>query len=395
MPAEPTAIYLDNHATTRTDPRVVEAMLPFFSERFGNAASTSHAFGDDAAAAVEAARIEVAELVGARPDEVIFTSGATEANNLALKGLLANAGDRLHLVVSDTEHPSVLDPAARLERNGCRVARVGCDETGRVDPADVVAAIEPETTLVSVMWANNEVGTINPVAEIAGECARQGVVFHTDAVQAVGRVPVDCSSLPVGLLSLSAHKIYGPKGIGALVVRRGERRIRLAPQIEGGGHEAHLRSGTLPVPLVVGFGTACRLAAETIESESVRLRALAESLVSGIRGRLEGVSINGHPDHRLPGNVHLGFEGVDGDALLAGLRRIAVSSGSACTTADPEPSHVLAAMGIPDALSRASLRFGLGRFNTGDDVAVAIDEVVATVERLRGRGGPAGVNSAG
>ena len=387
MPAEPTAIYLDNHATTRTDPQVVEAMLPFFSERFGNAASISHAYGDDAAAAVESAREEVALLAGARPQEVIFTSGATEANNLALKGLLGSFDTPRHLVVSNTEHPSVLDPAARLERNGHRVTRVACDATGQVDASDVLSAIESDTAVVSVMWANNEVGTINPVAEIAEGCAGREVVFHTDAVQAIGRVEVDCSNVPVGLLSMSAHKIYGPMGVGALIVRRGDRRIRLAPQIEGGGHESHLRSGTLPVPLVVGFGAACRLAGESIESESGRLRGLAQRLVEGIRKRLEGVHLNGHPKDRLPGNVHLGFEGVDGDALVAGLKRIAVSSGSACTTADPEPSHVLAAMGVPETLSRASLRFGLGRFNTEDHIEVAIEDVVATVERLRGSGG--------
>jgi len=384
MPAEPTVRYLDNNATTRADPRVVESMLPFFSERFGNAASTGHAFGDDAAAAVEAARGEVAELLGADPGEVIFTSGATEANNLALKGVLGTSPAEAHLVVSTVEHPSILDPAARLERNGCRLTRVTCDADGRVDPDAVASAITPATVLVSVMWANNEVGTINPVADCGQACHDRGVIFHTDAVQAVGRVPVNCRNLPLDLLSLSAHKIYGPKGIGALIVRRGTRRVRLAPQIEGGGHEAHLRSGTLAVPLVVGFGTACRLAREALESESTRLAGLAESLVEGIRSRLGGVRINGHATDRLPGNVHLGFEDVDGDALLAGLRRIAVSSGSACTTANPEPSHVLAAMGVPEALSRASLRFGLGRFNTEEDIAVAIDEVVTTVERLRG-----------
>ncbi|HAA52863.1 MAG TPA: IscS subfamily cysteine desulfurase [Planctomycetaceae bacterium] len=383
MPAKHPPRYLDNHATTRTDPRVVEAMLPFFSERFGNAASIGHSFGEDAARAVETARHEVASLVGARPEEVIFTSGATEANNLALKGLLSTSGNRRHLVVSDVEHPSVLDPVARLARTGCRVTRVGCDTTGQVDPAEVAAAIEPDTALVSVMWANNEVGTINPVAEIADRCVDAGVVFHTDAVQAVGRIPVNCRNVTAGLLSLSAHKIYGPKGIGALVVRRGSQRIRLLPQIEGGGHEAHLRSGTLPVPLIVGFGTACRLAADALESESVRLAGLAKTLAAGIGERLEGVHINGHPDDRLPGNMNLGFEGVDGDALQAGLKRIAVSSGSACTTADPGTSHVLAAMGVPETLSRASLRFGLGRFNTEDDILAAIDEIVETVERLR------------
>ena len=384
MPAEPTARYLDNHATTRTDPRVVESMLPFFSERFGNAASTGHAYGDDAAAAVETARAEVAELLGAEPVEVIFTSGATEANNLALKGVLGTSPTNAHLVVSTVEHPSILDPAARLQRDGCQLTRIPCDADGRIDPETVISALTPDTVLVSVMWANNEVGTINPVIDCAQACHDRGVIFHTDAVQAAGRVPVNCRNLAVELLSLSAHKIYGPKGIGALIVRRGTRRIRLAPQIEGGGHEAHLRSGTLPVPLVIGFGTACRLAREALESESNRLSGLAGILVEGIRSRLPGVRINGHATDRLPGNVHLGFEGVDGDALLAGLRQIAVSSGSACTTANPEPSHVLAAMGVPEALSRASLRFGLGRFNTEEDIAVAVEEVVTTVERLRG-----------
>ena len=384
MPAEPTARYLDNHATTRTDPRVVESMLPFFSERFGNAASTGHAYGDDAAAAVETARAEVAELLGAEPVEVIFTSGATEANNLALKGVLGTSPTNAHLVVSTVEHPSILDPAARLQRDGCQLTRIPCDADGRIDPETVISALTPDTVLVSVMWANNEVGTINPVIDCAQAGHDRGVIFHTDAVQAAGRVPVNCRNLAVDLLSLSAHKIYGPKGIGALIVRRGTRRIRLAPQIEGGGHEAHLRSGTLPVPLVIGFGTACRLAREALESESNRLSGLAGILVEGIRSRLPGVRFNGHATDRLPGSVHLGCEGVDGDAVLAGLRQIAVSSGSACTTANPEPSHVLAAMGVPEALSRASLRFGLGRFNTEEDIAVAVEEVVTTVERLRG-----------
>ena len=382
MSDDTTDVYLDNHATTRTDPRVVEAMLPFFTEHFGNAASSSHSFGRDAADAVEVARAEVAQLVGALPREIIFTSGATEANNLALKGLV-HVSQQPHLVVSTIEHPSILDPTLRLERNGCRVTRIGCDNNGQIDPDHVAAAIEPDTTLVSIMWANNEVGTINPVDRIARECASHGVVFHSDAVQALGRVEIDCQSLPVGLLSLSAHKIHGPKGVGALVVRRSENRIRIAPQIEGGGHESHLRSGTLPVPLVVGFGTACRLAGELIESETVRLDQLARQLVDGITSRLPGVSLNGHPELRLPGNVHLGFDNIDGDALMAGLKRIAVSSGSACTTADPEPSHVLAAMNVPESLARASLRFGLGRFNNSDHIDVAIHEVVATVQRLR------------
>lgn len=382
MPMSSSIHYLDNHATTQTDPRVVEAMLPFFTERYGNAAS-NHAHGHDAAEAVAIARQQVAELVGADPAEVIFTSGATEANNLALKGVLAVTGDRNHLVTSSVEHPSVLDPADRLQRDGFRVARVAVDATARIDPGDVMAAIEPETALVSTIWANNEVGTINPVAEIAGVCRERNVLFHTDAVQAVGRVPVDCHDLSIDLLSLSAHKLYGPKGIGALVVRRGPPRILLRPQIDGGGHEAHLRSGTLPVPLVVGFGVACQLAQDSLESESDRLRQLTASFLSRLSVLLNGFTLNGHPTDRLPGNLHLSFERVDGDALLAGLTRIAVSSGSACTTADPEPSHVLAAMGIPEDLGRASLRFGLGRFTDSEDIAVAVSEVAETVNRLR------------
>ncbi len=382
MPTSPSIHYLDNHATTRTDPRVVEAMLPFFTERYGNAAS-SHAYGHDAAEAVAVARRQVAELIGTDPEGVIFTSGATEANNLAIKGVMAVAGDRRHLVTSTVEHPSVLDPAARLQRDGFRVTHVGVDATARIDPDQVLAAIEPETVLVSIMWANNEVGTINPVGEIARACRERNVLFHTDAVQAVGRIPVDCRDLPIDLLSLSAHKFYGPKGIGALVVRRGPPRVQLRPQIDGGGHEAHLRSGTLPVPLVVGFGAACQLAGASLEAESVRLRQLTASFLSRLSELLDGFTLNGHPTDRLPGNLHLSFEGVDGDALLAGLTRIAVSSGSACTTADPEPSHVLAAMGVSENLGRASLRFGLGRFTNSEDITIAADEVAKTVQRLR------------
>lgn len=376
-------IYLDNHATTRTDPRVVEAMLPFFTEEYGNAASLSHAFGTEAAAAVEAARQDVAELVGADPAGVVFTSGATEANNLALKGALRATTGRQHLVTCVAEHPSVLDPVDRLQRDGHDVTRVGVDRYGRVAADEVIDSIRPETTLVSVMWANNEVGAINPIAEIAEACRQKSVLFHSDAVQAAGRIRIDCRGQAIDLLSLSAHKLYGPKGIGALVIRRGAPRIRLQPQLDGGGHEAHLRSGTVAVPLVVGFGRACRLVLESLESESTRISELTGTLWEGLQRQLEGLSLNGHPEQRLPGNLNLSVSGVDGDALLAGLTRIAVSSGSACTTADPEPSHVLAAMGIDDRLSGASLRFGLGRFNTSDDIEPAIGELVNVVRRLR------------
>ncbi len=387
MPGESSPRYLDNHATTRTDPRVVEAMLPYFSEDFGNAASGSHVFGERASRAVETARCHVARLVGADPDEVIFTSGATEANNLALKGFLqglARSGSGPGgLSVSSVEHPSVLDPAARLSRLGHPMTTICCDGTGQVGLENVARAVTDETALVSVMWANNEVGTVNPIEEIATWCRDHGLVFHCDAVQAAGRVPINCRHAAVHMLSLSAHKIYGPMGIGALIVRRGSPRIRLQPQIEGGGHESHLRSGTLPVPLVVGFGCAAELATASLDSEATRIGTLADKLSKSIGKRLAGTHRHGHPGQRLPGNVNLGFEGVDGDALLAGLRDIAVSSGSACTTADPEPSHVLAAMGVDESVSRASLRFGIGRFNTEEDIDVAIDDVVATVTRLR------------
>ena len=325
-------IYLDNHATTRTDPRVVEAMLPFFTEEYGNAASLSHAFGTQAAAAVEAARQDVAELVGADPAGVVFTSGATEANNLTLKGALRATAGRQHLVTCVAEHPSVLDPADRLQRDGHDVTRVGVDRYGRVAADEVIDSIRPDTTLVSVMWANNEVGAINPIAEIAEACRQKSVLFHSDAVQAAGRIRIDCRGQAIDLLSLSAHKLYGPKGIGALVVRRGAPRIRLQPQLDGGGHEAHLRSGTVAVPLVVGFGRACRLVLESLESESTRISELTGTLWEGLQRQLEGLSLNGHPEQRLPGNLNLSVSGVDGDALLAGLTRIAVSSGSACTT---------------------------------------------------------------
>jgi len=377
-------IYLDNHSTTRLDPGVLEAMLPFFSERYGNAASTSHAFGHDAAEAVGVARGQVAQLVGADPREIIFTSGATEANNLALKGAVAAAGAASgHLVTTAVEHPSVLDTADRLARSGCELSIVGVDRHGRVDPDDVAAAIRPETILVSVMWANNEVGTINPVDRIAAVCRNAGVLFHTDAVQAAGRVPVDVGEIQADLVSLSAHKLYGPKGIGALVVRRGAPRVRLQPLFDGGGHESHLRSGTLPVPLIVGFGRAAQLAAESQDDDSRQLEPLVDQLWQGLSRRLDELVRHGHPVHRLPGNLNVGFGGVDGDALLTGLSRIAVSSGSACTTAVPEPSHVLSAMDVDERLSRASLRFGLDRFNTADDIEVAIEDVVAVVERLR------------
>ena len=376
-------VYLDHHATTPVDPRVLEAMLPFFGECYGNAASLNHAFGWEAAEAVKTARRQIADVLYVDARTLIFTSGATEANNLALKGVLHSAGSGKHLIVSAAEHRSVLDPAARLKRGGWEVTVLPEDEYGMVEPERVADAIQPNTVLVSVMLANNEVGTINPIAEIGRVCRERGVLLHTDAVQALGRVPVDLGSLPVDLASFSAHKLYGPKGVGALYVRRGEPRIHLEPLFDGGGHERHLRSGTLPVPLIVGFGAACEITGDALSEEHARIAALRDGLWEGLRRALDGVVLNGHPERRLPGNLNVSFERVDGEALMTGLKEIAVSSGSACTTADPEPSHVLRAMGRSDALTRASLRFGLGRFNTAEEVDLAVADVARVVSRLR------------
>jgi cysteine desulfurase len=376
-------VYLDNHATTRVDPRVLEAMLPYFGEEHGNAASVNHRYGRRASEAVEAAREQVAHLAGVTAREIVFTSGATEANNLAIKGVLRAAGPGSHLIVDTAEHRSVLDPAARLKRGGFEVTVLPVDEHGMVDPGQVAAALQPNTALVSMMLANNEVGSINAIAQIGERCRARGVLLHTDAVQALGRIPVDLHAMHVDLASFSAHKLYGPKGVGALFVRRGPRRIAIEPLLDGGGHEQHLRSGTLPVPLIVGFGRACELAGELLPDEAPAIAALRDRLRNELRNRIEGVVLNGHPERRLPGNLNVSFSGVDGEALMTSLKRIAVSSGSACTTADPEPSHVLRAMGCSDALTRASLRFGLGRFNTLEDIEIAVTEVAETVARLR------------
>ena len=379
-----TPIYLDNHATTRVDPRVLDAMLPYFSEIYGNAASISHRFGWDAGDAVEAARGKIAELFNTDARNVIFTSGATEANNLALKGVLHAAPPGSHLITAAAEHKAVLDPAKRLSRSGFEVTVLPVDQYGMVDPQQIAESLRPHTVLVSIMSANNEVGTLNDIAEIAALCRERGVHFHTDAAQSAGKLPLDLSTTPFDLLSLSGHKIYGPKGIGVLFVRHGSPRIKLEPQLDGGGHERHLRSGTLPVPLIVGLGRACELCGETMVDEAARLLELRERLWTGLQDRLDGLTINGHPEQRLPGNLNVSFDGVEGDALMNSMREIAVSSGSACTSADPQPSHVLRAMGVSDALTRASLRFGLGRFNTTEEIDRAVEVVVAAVHGLRG-----------
>ncbi len=377
-------IYLDNNSTTRVDPRVVEAMLPFFTEHYGNAASRTHSFGWKAEEAVEQARAEVAGLIGASPKEIVFTSGATESNNLALKGaagMYRRKGN--HIVTVRTEHKAVLDPCRRLEREGFEVTFLPVDEYGRVSAEQVAEAVTERTILVSVMAANNEIGTLQPVAEIGQVCKARGVLFHTDAAQAVGKIPFDVEATGADLVSLSAHKLYGPKGVGALYVRRRDPHVRLEPLIDGGGHEKGMRSGTLPVPLIVGFGAACALCRAEMAQEVERTRGLRERLRIGIQDRLSDTRLNGHPAERLPGNLNLSFAFVQGEALMMALRNVAVSSGSACTSASVEPSYVLRALGLDDDLAHSSIRFGLGRFNTAEEVDYVIGEVVRHVERLR------------
>lgn len=376
-------IYLDNHATTRTDPRVIAAMLPYFTDDYGNAAST-HAYGRRAADAVDRGRAQVAELIGAEPRDIIFTSGATESDNLAIKGAAAMARRHgQHVLTVQTEHHAVLDPCRRLERDGFQVTFLPVDRNGCVTPEQVAAALTPQTVLVSVMLANNEIGTLQPIAALGRLCKERGVLLHTDATQAIGKIPVDVEALQVDLLSLSAHKMYGPKGIGALYVRRHAPHVRLEPLFDGGGHERGLRSGTLPVPLIVGFGAACVLCNEEMPAEAERLRGLRDRLHQRITAALDEVTLNGHPEERLPNNLNLSFAHVQGEALLMALRGVAVSSGSACTSASVEPSYVLRALGVPDELAHGSLRFGLGRFNTAEEIESAAAEVAQAVRRLR------------
>ncbi len=379
-------VYLDNHATTRCDPRVLQAMLPYFSEHYGNASSISHPFGDNARDAVERAREQIAATVNTSQRSVVFTSGATEANNLAIKGLITSrlrSGAAVHLITDAAEHRAVLDPAGRMKRAGARVTVLPVDQFGRVDPQSVADALQPDTALVSIMLANNEIGTINPIEEIAAVCREQDVPLHCDAVQGLGRITVDFENVGCDLLSITAHKLYGPKGVGALIVRRGRGRLLLEPLLDGGGHENQLRSGTLPVPLIVGFGEACQIASACQQADADRISSLRDRLWNGLQSQLDGLHLNGHPTRRLPGNLNVSFEGVDGDALMNRVTNIAVSSGSACTTADPEPSYVLRATGRSDSLTRASLRFGIGRFNTEDEIDFAVDHVANVVEKLR------------
>ncbi|MBX9680210.1 MAG: IscS subfamily cysteine desulfurase [Gemmataceae bacterium] len=376
-------IYLDNHATTRTDPRVVEAMLPYFTEEYGNASSL-HALGQRANSATDAAREQVATLIGAEPREIVFTSGATESDNLAIKGVAAmHRGPGKRIVTCRTEHRAVLDVCRKLQRDGFDVVFLPVDGDGLVSAEQVVEAIDERTILVSIMLANNEIGALQPVAAIGAVCKERGVLFHTDATQAVGKIPVDVHALQVDLLSLSAHKMHGPKGVGALWVRRRDPHVRLEPLFDGGGHERGMRPGTLPVPIVVGLGLACEIAGGQMKDEGERMARLRDRLHEGLAESLDEVRLNGHPTERLPNNLNVSFAGVRGEALLMALRNLAVSSGSACTSASVEPSYVLRAIGLSDDLAHASLRFGLSRFTTEAEIETAIEETANAVRRLR------------
>jgi cysteine desulfurase len=392
------AVYMDNNATTQVDPRVMDAMLPYFNEVFGNAASRSHGFGWDAEKAVDEAREQVARLIGARSKDIVFTSGATESDNLAVRGVVEFYREKgNHVITQVTEHKAILDTCRALERKGlATVTYLPVDSTGRVDPEDVRRAITDKTVLVTIMFANNEIGTVQPLAEIGQITREKGVLFHTDAVQGVGTLPVDVEAMHIDLLSLTAHKIYGPKGIGALYVRSKAPRVRLSPIIDGGGHERGMRSGTLNVPGIVGLGKACELVREGLAGEARHELRLRERLREGLFSQLDEIYLNGHPTHRLPGNLNVSFAFVEGESLLMGLNGsvhpivasaslppIAVSSGSACTSATLEPSYILKALGVGDDLAHTSIRFGLGRFNTEEEVDYVVDRVVSEVRRLR------------
>jgi cysteine desulfurase len=377
---------LDYHATTPVDPRVLEAMLPFFATKFGNAASGTHSFGWEAEAAVEVARKRIADLAGAQTREIVFTSGATESDNLALKGVMAACGvENAHLVTVATEHKAVLDTAATLQQMGYRVTVLRPRRDGLVDLDELCDAIVPETVLVSVMYANNEIGVLQPVRQIGAICREKRVLFHCDAVQAFGKIPVSVENDHIDLMSMSAHKMCGPKGVGALYVRRQNPRVRLTAQMDGGGHEGGMRSGTLNVPGIVGFGEASALAAGVMAEECGRLRVLRDRLKRALEKGLDGVHVNGSMEHRLAGNLNVSFEQVDGDALLVALPDLAVSTGSACNSHGKGGSHVLEAIGLTAELVQSATRFGLGRFTTEEEVDYAAGRVVEAVRRLRER----------
>lgn len=377
-------IYMDNHSTTQMDPRVLEAMLPYFIEKFGNAASRNHQFGWEAEEAVENARKQIAKLIHCDAKEVVFTSGATESDNLALKGVVEMykaKGD--HVITCTTEHRAILDTCKSLEKRGIKVTYLPVEKNGRVNPDEVRKAITDKTILISIMLANNEIGTIHPIAEIGKIAKEKGILLHCDATQGVGKIPVDVEALKVDLMSFTAHKIYGPKGVGALYVRKKGPRVRLVPQIDGGGHERGMRSGTLPVPSIIGFGKACELCEQEMPVESKRIAAMRDRLQAQIMKDLDECYLNGHPTERLPHNLNISFAYVEGEALLMGVKEIALSSGSACTSATLEPSYVLRALGVGSDLAHSSIRFGLGRFTTDEEIDYTGKRMVEAVKRLR------------
>jgi cysteine desulfurase len=375
---------MDNHATTPVDPRVLDAMLPYFHEKFGNAASRNHSFGWTAEEAVENARGQIARLINATPKEIIITSGATESDNLAIKGVAEMYREKgNHIITQVTEHKAVLDTCKRMEKYGYEVTYLPVQKDGRIDLDELRHAITPKTILISIMYANNEIGVVQPIAEIGKIAKEKGVLFHVDGVQAAGKIPVDVQKDNIDLLAISAHKMYGPKGVGALYVRRRNPRVQLAAVIDGGGHERGMRSGTLNVPGIVGLGKAAELCQIEMPVESVRMRALRDRLKDGLFARLDELYINGSLEHRLPNNLNVSFAFVEGESLLMGINDIAVSSGSACTSATLEPSYVLKALGVGEDLAHTSIRFGLGRFNTQEDVDYVVDRVSEVVIRLR------------
>jgi cysteine desulfurase len=377
-------IYLDNHATTRMDPRVLEAMLPYFTQHFGNAASRNHSFGWEAEQAVDKGRKQVADLIGANPREIIFTSGATESDNLAIKGvaeMYAEKGN--HIITAATEHKAVLDTCKKLEKNGYRVTYLPVKGDGLIDLDMLKESITDKTILVSIMYANNEIGVLQPVAEIGKICRERGVLFHTDGVQAIGKVPVDVNKDNIDIMSITGHKLYGPKGVGALYVRRKSPRVQITAQMDGGGHERGMRSGTLNVPGIVGLGEACAIAQREMPEEMKRMAFLRDRLRSKLEAGLDEVYINGSMEHRLPQNLNMSFLYVEGESLLMGINDVAVSSGSACTSATLEPSYVLKALGLGDDLAHSSIRFGIGRFNTEEEIDYVADKLVDVVTKLR------------
>jgi cysteine desulfurase len=375
---------MDYHATTPVDPRVLEAMLPYFTEHFGNSASRNHAFGWAAEEAVETARRQVAELIGANPKEIIFTSGATESNNLAIKGAAEMYREKgNHVITAVTEHKAVIDTCKKLEKQGGRVTYLPVQKDGRIDLDDLRAAITDKTILITIMTANNEIGVLQPIAEIGAIAKGKGILFHTDAVQAAGKIPFDVNEAKADLVSMSAHKMYGPKGVGALYVRRRNPRVLLAEQISGGGHERGMRSGTLNVPGIVGLGKAAEIARAEMAAEGERLRRMRDRLNEKLHASLDELYINGSMEHRLPHNLNVSFAYVEGESLLMGINDVAVSSGSACTSASLEPSYVLKALGAGDDLAHSSIRFGLGRWTTDEEVDYVVGKLTTVVRRLR------------